>query len=232
MSPDLRLQVTAGVSVIGGGAEVQSQASLNDPNGAVSAEEPTGLTGTLWNHGAQPLQWGVVVGLSLLAALTDLRSRRVPNALTAPMLLAGLARAWWLGGAGGLADAAAGCALMAAPYVLLFIFAGGGAGDAKLMGALGAWLGLINGAVALAAVALCGMVLAVAFALARRRMGAALANIGSALRGAYLAFWSPKGMETAALLMPASQSMQKIPYAVAIFGGILMAGGGLLLWRA
>ena len=76
------------------------------------------------------------------------------------------------------------------------------------------------------------MVLAVSFALARRRFGVALVNIKKALLGAYLALWSTRRMETAALLMPASEGMQKIPYAVAIFAGVCMAGGGLLLWRA
>ena len=48
---------------------------------------------------------------------------------------------------------------------MLFVFAGGGAGDAKMMGALGAWLGLANGVVALVAVALSGAVIGLGYAL-------------------------------------------------------------------
>jgi prepilin signal peptidase PulO-like enzyme (type II secretory pathway) len=85
-------------------------------------------------------QWGVVFGTSLAAAIFDLRSKRIPNALTIPLLVAGLVWATWIGGLSGLGNAAAACFLLALPYVFLFLFAKGGAGDAKLMGAIGAWL--------------------------------------------------------------------------------------------
>ena len=80
---------------------------------------------TLWNHHLLPLQWGVAIGTSLAAAVCDVRTRRVPNLLTGPMLLAGLSWGIWIGGWAGLADSAAGCLLLAIPYVLLFVFAGG-----------------------------------------------------------------------------------------------------------
>ena len=105
---------------------------------------------TLWDHSVVPVQWGVVLCVSLIGAITDLRSGRIPNFLTMPILLAGATWAVWLCGPAGLADALLGCLLLATPYVLLFVFAGGGAGDAKLMGAIGAWLGVVNGLVALA----------------------------------------------------------------------------------
>ena len=104
------------------------------------------------------LQWGVVIGASLVAAAFDLQTRRIPNALTMPLLLAGLIRAIWLGRLLGLADAAAACFLLAMPFVLLFVFAGGGAGDAKLMGAIGAWLGLAQGMRVLLCVAAAGII--------------------------------------------------------------------------
>ena len=49
------------------------------------------------------LQWGVVIGASLLAALSDLRERRIPNALTFPLFVVGLIWAAWFGGLAGLA---------------------------------------------------------------------------------------------------------------------------------
>ena len=39
----------------------------------------------LWDSGIVPLQWGVVIGASLAAAFSDLRTRRIPNALTLPL---------------------------------------------------------------------------------------------------------------------------------------------------
>jgi Flp pilus assembly protein protease CpaA len=114
-------------------------------------------------------QWGVVIGASLVAAGGDLRERRIPNALTVPLLVVGLLWATWIGGLSGLAEAVAAVILLAAPYVLLFVFAGGGAGDAKLMGAIGAWLGLTQGVVVLLCVAVTGMILAVVKAIAQKR---------------------------------------------------------------
>ena len=94
-----------------------------------------------WN-----LAWAfVLASLALLLAVwagwLDWRSRRIPNWLTAPALGAGLAAntlAWgWPGTKAALEGAGLGLALLL-PFVLL---RGLGAGDWKLMGALGAWLG-------------------------------------------------------------------------------------------
>ena len=87
-----------------------------------------------------------MLGLGLLvfvalAAVYDLRERRIPNRLVAACgiagLLAGVARA----GGAGLADS--GIAMMLATATLFPLFALGwiGAGDAKLAGAFGGWLG-------------------------------------------------------------------------------------------
>src|SRR4030042_1876767 len=102
------------------------------------------------------LQWAVVICASLLAAIWDLQSRRIPNALTLPLIVSGLLWGGWRGGLEGLGDAALGCIVVAGPYVLLFLFAGGGAGDAKMMGGVGAWLRLTEGVVALVGVAVTG----------------------------------------------------------------------------
>lgn len=107
---------------------------------------------TLWEQGLQPVPWAVVVAASLVAAMTDIASRRIPNILTGPLLLGGVVWAAWTAGPSGLADSISACVLLALPYVLLFLFAGGGAGDAKLMGAVGAWLGMVNGLIVLSCV--------------------------------------------------------------------------------
>jgi len=91
------------------------------------------------------IQWAVVAGVSLAAAVCDFRTRRIPNALTVPAFAAGLLYALWAAGASGFADAVKVSVLLALPFILLFLFSHGGAGDAKLMGAVGAWLGLQEG---------------------------------------------------------------------------------------
>src|SRR6056297_2650346 len=103
----------------------------------------------LWHDSVPLIQWATVLGASLAAAGWDIRCRRIPNFLTGPVLLAGLIWAAASAGWAGLGDSLAAAALLGLPYVVLFLQCGGGAGDAKLMMALGAWLGLVNGVVVL-----------------------------------------------------------------------------------
>ncbi len=189
-------------------------------------------TTTLWDHGNQPLQWGVVIGASLVAALFDLAWRRIPNLLTGPVLLTGLFWAFLVGGLAGLADSALACGLLMLPFVLLFLLAGGGAGDAKLMGAVGCWLGVKNGLAALMVVCVVGIVLAVAFALAKGRMQAVLRNMAMmAFAGLFVVLGRGRPKDARAL-WPDSDKMQAMPYGVAIFSGVCLAALGVFLWRA
>lgn len=92
-----------------------------------------------------------VGGFTLAAAVSDLRSRKIPNKMTLPMFLAGLVYQIAFGGWSGLAEghyAAAGLksALLAfalgfGTLFILWMVGGGGGGDVKLMGALSVWLG-------------------------------------------------------------------------------------------
>src|SRR4051812_4578870 len=95
-----------------------------------------------WNKPIPDLHWAAVIGACLVAAAWDVRTGRIPNWLCAALFAGGLLASLIRGGSSGAADAACGCVLLAVPYILLFVFAGGGAGDAKLMGAVGMWLGL------------------------------------------------------------------------------------------
>lgn len=83
----------------------------------------------------------IVAAYMATAAATDLHSRRIPNWLTVPMALAGVAfhvlAPTGIGLGASLLGLAVGFSLLLVPYVI----GGGGAGDVKLLAALGAWLG-------------------------------------------------------------------------------------------
>lgn len=184
---------------------------------------------TLWNQGWPQLQWGAVIGASLVAAFMDVRSRRIPNLLTGPLLLAGLAWATWQAGWAGLADSALACVLLAVPYVLLFIFAGGGAGDAKMMGAVGAWLGVINGLAALMGVSVCAIILAVAWSLAKRRMTDLVVNLTLMVVGAAGRIFGAKAHTTTP--QASDPSRVTMPYGLAILAGVVIAAAGVWIWH-
>lgn len=175
------------------------------------------------------IQWGVVIGASLLAAVFDLRTRRIPNAITGPLVLTGLIQAAWIGGLSGLVDSVEACVVLAMPYIVMFLFAYGGAGDAKFMGAAGAWLGLKQGVIALFCVAAAGVVIAVAKAIARKQLRFVMGNIFVSvctflLTGHGSAQNKPDqaGSEQAGSFV--------MPYGVAIFAGICAGGLFILLW--
>jgi len=173
-------------------------------------------------------QWGVVIGASLVAAGCDLRTRRIPNALTFPVLVVGLIWAAWRGGLSGLADSAGACILLALPYIFLFIFAGGGAGDAKLMGAIGAWLGLRQGIIVLCSVAIAGIVLSIARAIAARHAKTVLTSVFVSMYTFLLSLTGCKTIRFTSNLTDREHSDGlDIPYGIAIFVGVC-AGGGII----
>ncbi len=85
--------------------------------------------------------WGLAVILALVAGGLDWRSRRIPNWLTVSGFFAGLGANTILGGWAGLKGSLEGAGLALGLLFLPVVLRGMGAGDWKLMGALGACLG-------------------------------------------------------------------------------------------
>jgi len=77
----------------------------------------------------------------LAACVPDLRTRRIPNALTFGAALAAFAFHGVSGGWAGLLASVAGWLVGAALFFPFFALRGMGAGDVKLLAAVGAWLG-------------------------------------------------------------------------------------------
>jgi prepilin peptidase CpaA len=85
-------------------------------------------------------EW-VVVATGLAACVVDLRTRRIPNALTLPVAAVGVLFGLTTTGLDGGASALAGLAVGLCLFLPFYLLGGLGAGDVKLLAALGAWLG-------------------------------------------------------------------------------------------
>ena len=78
----------------------------------------------------------------MIAALCDLKSRRIPNVLTVPAIVMGLSAHTIHSGWSGLAFSLWGLMLGGGLFLLFHLIGAMGAGDVKLMGGIGALLGL------------------------------------------------------------------------------------------
>ena len=167
----------------------------------------------------------ILAGAVLLAAVagwTDLRGRRIPNWLTVPGLLVGIAAntvlSGWSGLKTSLLGAAVGLALLL-PFVLLRSL---GAGDWKLAGALGAFAGssvLVD--LLVASIFVAGL-MAVALVIYKGRVRQTLRNIGHIL------------ISLVTFRLPGSRvsldnpDSLKIPYGVALALTVVLYG---ILWK-
>lgn len=176
-----------------------------------------------------PIQWGAVLGASLVGAVVDLRCRKLPNWLTAPLFLTGLAWSAWAGGLGGLGSSFLAALLVMLPFVILFVVAGGGAGDAKMMGGIGAWLGLQAGIVTLVSVMVCGIVLGLAWAAANGRLGSVLRNLGSTVTVWTGSMAAKQGVVEATKTAAPREGMTAMPYGLSILVGVCVAAGVIVL---
>lgn len=112
------------------------------------------------------------------AVVTDLKYRRIFNAITYPAILLGLALAFAAGGVGGewttapgLLSALAGAVAASALFFALSLTGGIGMGDVKLMAAVGALLGFPAALGALLSVSLAGGVQGIVAVAARTAVG-------------------------------------------------------------
>ena len=118
-----------------------------------------------------------VGALLALACLSDLRTRRIPNALTFSAAACGLLFHLITGGSTAAAWSLGGCLLGAALFFPMFALRGMGAGDVKLLAAVGAWVGPGQVAVVALAASIAGGVIGVAVAMGYGYLRTALSNL-------------------------------------------------------
>lgn len=92
----------------------------------------------------QLLSLACLVVTLVAAALSDVVSHRIPNALLAPALLAALAFSFVISGTQGILMSIGGLGVGLAMLLPLYVMNAMGAGDVKLLGVAGAYLGPVG----------------------------------------------------------------------------------------
>jgi len=125
--------------------------------------------------------WMLATIPAVIAGWTDWRSRRIPNWLTVPALLLGIAAnslaLGWSGAKESLLGAGLGLGLLL-PFVLVRSLGGG---DWKLIGALGAFLGPPRLIAVLVVTIFVAGAMAIVLVVWKRRVGLTLRNLGRML---------------------------------------------------
>jgi prepilin peptidase CpaA len=147
-------------------------------------------------------------------AVYDVSSHRIPNFLTLPAIVFGLVLHLMLGGWRQLLSAAAAGLLCGLIFLLFYLVGGMGAGDVKLITALGCISGLSLVGPLLFWTSLSGGVMALAFAMRRRRLKETVHNVIS-----LVAHHSTQGVSQHPSLNLANPYSLRMPYALAIGTG-------------
>jgi prepilin peptidase CpaA len=155
------------------------------------------------------------------ACVTDLRTRRIPNLLTFGSAATALLFHGATGGLPGLGLAFGGWSVGLVLFLPVFLLRGLGAGDVKLLAALGAWLGPSLALWTGLYTAIAGGVLALAVAAGHGYLRKAFQNIFLVLT-----HWRVIGVRPIASLSLEQAEGPRLAYAVPIAVGLLVA-----LWR-
>ena len=150
----------------------------------------------------------LILAILAVAVVTDLRRRRIYNALTLPGMLLGLAVNVYANGLSGLLFAVAGLLLGAVLFSLPVALLGRGAGDLKLLAAVGSvggpvfvvWCALLTG--------VAGALFAIGILLRKRRFGVVLGGMA---------------LDVATGQVPQATSGIRLPYAIPIAAGAVVA---------
>jgi prepilin peptidase CpaA len=162
------------------------------------------------------LKSAIVVSVGLAACVTDLRSRRIPNVLTFGAAGAALVYAFGVAGWSGVASSALGWLVGAAVFFIPFALGGLGAGDVKLLAAMGAWVGPANAVWLGLYTGVAGGVMALAVALGTGYLRQAFSNLSLLLM-----HWRVAGLRALPEISLEGSEGPRLAYALPIFAGLM-----------
>jgi prepilin peptidase CpaA len=154
---------------------------------------------------------------ALAGSVFDVKSRRVPNFITGPAFLLGLSIHLVHGGWRELLSSLAAGLICGIVFLVFYLAGGMGAGDVKLITAVGCIAGLSHVAYILSLTAIAGGVMAVALALAKGRLQQTLMNVA-----ALASHHRQEGLQPHPDLNISNAQTLRLPYALAIAGGCIL----------
>ncbi len=155
--------------------------------------------------------WAVTILLTALAAFVDFRSRKIPNWLTVPAFVAGLTLRTVLFGWPGAKSALEGTGLALLVLLPLVLMRALGAGDWKLMGAVGAFLGPLMFLFVLLGSILVSGIMAIVEMARTRRMRETFHNLYVLVQG-FFTF----GLRANPKISLDNPELLKLPFGVAV----------------
>ena len=161
--------------------------------------------------------WSLTLLLMLAAAWLDLRSRRIPNWLTVSGVLAGIGAHVWISGWHGALFSIEGVGLALALLLPLVLLRALGAGDWKLMGAAGAFVGPAMLLFVLLASFLIAGCMGIARMMKDHRVVATLRNMRDLVRG-FISF----GLRPHPVISLDNPELPKLPFGVAAAIGTIV----------
>lgn len=158
-----------------------------------------------------------VLSIAAAASITDVTTRRIPNVLTFGAAGGALLVRGMLFGSTGVIDASGGWLTGFILLFPLFFVRGLGAGDVKLVAALGAWFGPADALWLAMYTAIAGGVIGIGYSLARGYLGTAVSNLG--VIGSH---WLYSGFKPVPGLTLDNADRPRLPYALPILAGTLL----------
>lgn len=168
--------------------------------------------------GMHSIAWWPTLAVLVIATITDVHSRRIPNWLVLPFLAAGLIISTDMRGWHGLAHSLAGMAIGASLFGILFAMGGMGMGDVKLCAAIGAWIGPEQLLLALVLTGIAGGIMAIGWSIAGGFLGELFHGTSDLVFGI-----AKRGLHPDPELNLNNPQKRKMPYAPAIAIGTLIS---------
>jgi prepilin peptidase CpaA len=159
----------------------------------------------------------MAVALAIVAAAWDLRTRRIPNVLTFGAALVAVLLHGYLEGLNGLSLALAGWVVGLALFLPFFALGGLGAGDVKLLAAVGACLGPLAAVWVALYTSIAGGVMALAVASYSGYLRQAFVNLWCVVM-----YWRLEGPRPVPEMTLTTHKGPRLAYAIPLLAGVML----------